>query len=607
MAARFGLREKLIAASTVIIAVATLATYGLLAPQIEGAAVDRLHEEALSRVRLVALQASLADGPLSLESDAADQLADRLGTAADARVTLFDLAGRVVGDSSLELAVLRDLKDPVTSVEAVAALGGKPAFVDRFSTTAQEPLVFAAVPLERDGRLVGAARVGLSEQPVHAATRVFSRSLMVGALVAMVVAVALSGLAARLASQGVRELAGLARRMAGGDLEVRAEPVEGDHLADLGRSLEQLAEGLRSSLRELVSERDVSSGILTTMREGVLLVDRDGKVALINAALREMLLLSDSDVGKLPLEVIRDAALHELVDTVRRTGKAAQGEIEVRGLKPRRLLVRAELLAVQPGGLLVVFYDVTDLRRLESLRRDFVANASHELRTPVTSIRSAAETVIGMPPGEAASQRFLAIIERNAERLQQLIDDLLDLSRIESRELSLAQDPVDVAEVVEHVALLLSERAARSGTKLVTLIDADLPEVRADIGALEQVLQNLLDNAVKYCPGATITIGAQRGAGTTILRVSDTGPGIEPKHLARLFERFYRVDAGRSRSLGGTGLGLSIVKHLVEAMGGTVSVTSEVGRGTTFVVELPIVEATLLDRAAPTAPGSVDD
>lgn len=607
MAARFGLREKLIAASTVIIAVATLASHGLLAPEVEAAALERLHAEALSRVRLVALQAAEGSQPLSLESDAADQLADKLGVAAEARVTLFDLDGRAVGDSSLEPAVLRDLTNPVASVEAVAALAGKPALVDRFSTTAQEPLIFAAVPLERDEKLVGAVRVGLSEQPVHAAARVLSRSLMVGALVAMVAAVALSILAARLASQGVRELAGLARRMAGGELEVRAEPVEGDHLADLGRSLEQLAEGLQSSLRELVGERDISSGILTTMREGVLLVDRDGKVALINAALREMLLLTDSHVGKLPLEVIRDAALHELVDTVRRTQQAAQGEIEVRGLKPRRLLVRAELLAVQPGGLLVVFYDVTDLRRLESLRRDFVANASHELRTPVTSIRSAAETVMGMPPGEAASQRFLAIIERNAERLQQLIDDLLDLSRIESRELSLAHDPVNVADVIEHVVELLSERAARSGTKLVTLLDADLPEVHADVGALEQVLQNLLDNAVKYCPGATITIGARRGEGTTILSVSDTGPGIEPKHLARLFERFYRVDAGRSRSLGGTGLGLSIVKHLVEAMGGTVSVSSEVGRGTTFIVELPIAETTLLDRAATRASGAFDE
>ncbi|MBL8744391.1 MAG: PAS domain-containing protein [Myxococcales bacterium] len=599
MAARFGLRERLIAASAVLIAIATVACYALLAPFIEAAAVERLHTESLARVRLVALRAVDAGTPLSLDSDAADRLADELGAAADARVTLFDATGRVVGDSSLDPAVLRDLGDPVISPEAVSALQGKPAFVDRFSTTAQEPLVFAAIPLERDGELIGAARVGLSEQPVHAASRVLLRSLATGALIAMVVAVALSGLASRLASQGVRELAGLARRMAGGELEVRAEPVEGDHLRDLGRSLEQLAEGLRNSLRELVSERDVSSGILTTMREGVLLVDRDGKIALINAALREMLLLGDADVGKLPLEVIRDAALHELLDTVRRTSKAAQGEIEVRGPKPRRLLVRAELLAVQPGGLLVVFYDVTDLRRLESLRRDFVANASHELRTPVTSIRSAAETVIGMPAGEAASQRFLAIIERNAERLQQLIDDLLDLSRLESRELSLARDPVDVAEVVRHVVELLSERAARSESKLVTVVDADVLEARADVGALEQVLQNLLDNALKYCPGATVTIGARSEGGKTILSVSDTGPGIEAKHLGRLFERFYRVDAGRSRSLGGTGLGLSIVKHLVEAMGGTVSVTSEVGRGTTFLVELPVAEAPLIERAPP--------
>jgi len=597
VALRFGLREKLLAASAGMIALGTLFTYLLLSTRIERAAVDRLNGEALSRVRLVALQAAEHPDSLSLESGTADALADRLGFAADARVTLFDQRGVVVGDSTLDLAVLRDLREPVVSVEAVSALAGTPALFERFSTTSQEPLIFAAVPLESDGRVIGAARVGLSEAPVQAALAVLARATLVGGAVAMLVAVALSGLAARLASQGVRELAGLAKRMAGGDLEVRARPVEGDHLADLGRSLEQLAEGLRKTLHELVTERDVSSGILTSMREGVLMVDRDGKVALINSALREMLLLSDSDVGKLPLEVIRDAALHELVDTVRRTQRAAQGEIEVRGLKPRRLLVRAELLAVQPGGLLVVFYDVTDLRRLESLRRDFVANASHELRTPVTSIRSAAETVIGISPtDQVATQRFLAIIERNAERLQHLIDDLLDLSKIESRELSLSQDPLELADAVERVVELASERAAQSGTKLVTVIDADLPEVRADIGALEQVLQNLLDNAVKYCPGATITIRAVSGERCVRLQVADSGPGIEQKHLQRLFERFYRVDAGRSRSLGGTGLGLSIVKHLVEAMGGTVAVASEVGRGTTFTVELAVWESSLLAR-----------
>jgi two-component system phosphate regulon sensor histidine kinase PhoR len=267
--------------------------------------------------------------------------------------------------------------------------------------------------------------------------------------------------------------------------------------------------------------------------------------------------------------------------------------------------VRAELLEVEPGGLLVVFYDVTDLRRLETLRRDFVANASHELRTPVTSIRSAVETLLSMPPGEAeARTRFFGIVERNAERLQQLIEDLLDLSKIESRELELSSEPTNVRGVGERTLALFAERAAKTNTTLVLEIPRDLPEAQADPRALEQVLFNLLDNAIKYCPGSTVTLGADADEGHVALFVRDTGPGIEAKHIDRLFERFYRVDAGRSRQLGGTGLGLAIVKHLSEAMGGAVEVTSTVGAGTRFILHLPFAEAAPpLSHRSPEPPG----
>jgi len=555
----------------------------------------------------VAREIELVGGPIE-PSRRWDDLADELAAAAHGRVTLFASDGRVAGDSALDLETVVDLGAGAPSDEALAALGGRTETSARFSPSSLEPLVFGAAPVRSEGEVIGAARVGLSLEPLSEVRSLVGSLTMLACTVGLVIAAVLSNLATRLASGGVRELGILARRMAGGDLEARARaaPDEAD-LADLGRSLEQLADGLRRSLRELVGERDLLSGILTGMSEGVLLVDRDGKVALLNPALREMLLLRDDDVGKLPIEVIRDAALHDLLDAARRSGRAAQGEIEVTGLKPRKLLVRAELLEVEPGGLLVVFYDVTDLRRLETLRRDFVANASHELRTPVTSIRSAIETILSMPPGDAEGRaRFFGIVERNAERLQGLIDDLLDLSKIESRELELASEAVDVRPVAERTIAFFAERASRTHTTLALAVPAGLSQARGDARALERILFNLVDNAIKYCPGATVTIGAEADDAQVTVYVADTGPGIEARHRDRLFERFYRVDAGRSRQLGGTGLGLAIVKHLSEAMGGAIFVSSTVGKGTRFSLHLPVAPPAPVSQRASRSPVVTD-
>jgi two-component system phosphate regulon sensor histidine kinase PhoR len=232
--------------------------------------------------------------------------------------------------------------------------------------------------------------------------------------------------------------------------------------------------------------------------------------------------------------------------------------------------------------VLAVFVDVTELRRLEAVRRDFVANASHELRSPLTTVRAAAETLATVENDHKAAARFVELIQRNAERLANLIDDLLELSRIESRELNLQLEPVDLASVVDRT---LSHNAHRAQLKRIAFANAvtGTPQVRADRRALEHVLGNLVDNALKYCgEGASVRVSAASDDGRVRVSVSDTGPGIAHEHLSRIFERFYRVDAGRSRELGGTGLGLSIVKHLVEAMGGHVFVESTIGSGSTF-------------------------
>jgi two-component system, OmpR family, phosphate regulon sensor histidine kinase PhoR len=302
-----------------------------------------------------------------------------------------------------------------------------------------------------------------------------------------------------------------------------------------------------------------------------------------------MLLLSGEIAGRPPLEIIRNAEIHQLLTRARASRSSHAAEIEVGGLKPRRLLIHVAPLSGEPESLLAVFVDVTELRRLETIRKDFVANVSHELRTPVAAIRSAAETVRGIPASEAgAAASFLEIIERNAERMGQLVQDLLDLSRIEAREFHFGITPILVQSVAEHILELFRGQAEAKQIRLALEIPPGISAVAADRRALEQILSNLVDNAIKYsAAGAKVTLDAAEEGGRIRLTVRDNGFGIEERHLPRLFERFYRVDPGRSRALGGTGLGLSIVRHLVEGMGGTVAVESTPGEGSLFTVSLP--------------------
>jgi two-component system, OmpR family, phosphate regulon sensor histidine kinase PhoR len=435
----------------------------------------------------------------------------------------------------------------------------------------------------------GAAVVGFSHHDPGDPSPLVT--LLVGVVVTGVISAPLAVLGARWMSRVVRDLTVAAQRMTHGDLEVRAGLEGQDELAELGHALDQLAGSLRGTLRELRSERDLQGRILEGMQEGVLVLDKNERVVMMNPSLRAMLLVGTDVKGKLLLEVVRHADLHELVDRARAGRTVALGEIDLPGIKPRRLLVHATGFAGEAGGLLAVFVDVTDLRRLESLRRDFVANVSHELRTPVTAVRSAAETLRESAlrdPDPAVPARFVDIIDRNAERLQSLIEDLLELSRLESKEFRLKKERVELPIVAAIVIGLFRERAEKKGVRLKLDVPTDLPALSTDQRALEQVVSNLVDNAVKYCPsGSSVTLSAAKANGTVTVVVRDTGPGIDPKHVPRLFERFYRVDAGRSREIGGTGLGLSIVKHLVEAMGGQVTVDSTVGQGSAFSVILP--------------------
>jgi two-component system phosphate regulon sensor histidine kinase PhoR len=356
---------------------------------------------------------------------------------------------------------------------------------------------------------------------------------------------------------------------------IRAE-LEGGPRAHLAKEVRDLAELLlRRERRHDLLERDpFEHEILAAIPDAAALVSKEGWVRVSNAAF-DTLAVDGRALGLTPLEITRSAELSEAVK------RALEGTPKDLELSIGRRTFRAHTAPLLRGEVLLLLRDVTDAKRAEAARRDFVMNASHELKTPIAAIRAAGETLAhgGLDDREAA-RGFVEIIERNSARISRLVDDLLDLSRVESRQWTFHIAALDAAGVANAVVGQLAGKAQDKGLRL----RSEIPEgvkVRADLRSLEQVLVNLVDNAVKYTHRGEVTVRADRDGACWVLSVVDTGPGIEAHHLPRLFERFYRVDPGRSREQGGTGLGLAIVKHLVQGMGGTVGVESG-GQGSRF-------------------------
>ena len=372
-----------------------------------------------------------------------------------------------------------------------------------------------------------------------------------------------------------------------------------DQLGAIEDSLGRMARNVATTINALNVERERLEAILRGMIEGVLVIDLAGTVVLLNARARELLgLPSDAPWRGRPLiELVRDPALAEVVRELGAGASVTSRDVTLGASRGIMLQVNAARLRAsddRPFGFVLVLHDVTELRRLEVIRRDFVANVSHELRTPLTAIKGYAETLLG-PAGDdrETARRFLGVIDRHSERLGRLINDLLALSDLELRRTALRLGTVTVAAVVEDALQILGEAARRKGVRLRAEIDPRVPPAHADGDRLRQVLINLVDNGIKYTPaGGRVTVcvrpGNGAGAGMVDLAVEDSGVGVPAQDLPRLTERFFRVDKARSRELGGTGLGLAIVKHIVQGHGGALHISSAMGQGTTVTVSIPV-------------------
>ena len=535
-------------------------------------------------------------GPKTPEEIAALNTWVAANATSGVRITVISADGRVLADSQSETATMESHAERPEVVEALKSGEGRDT---RKSVTIQRDLLYYAVRVDLPSGVPVVLRLALPMEGFSTQLWSFRKNLWVWSFLVYLCAGAIAMMMSRGYAERVERLREFSRRVAEGDFRPLPSDGSGDSLEALGSSLNQTATRLDRTIRSLTEERNLSAAILGSMVEGVAVVNAGERLVFANPGFAAILGLDVPPVaGSALLEVVRQT---ELIGAVRRVlAGEPRVEAEIVTGTLRQHYFAATVASVRAGetsGAVIVLHDITDLRKLERIRRDFVANVSHEFRTPLTAIQGFSETLIGGAIDDPHNRgRFLAIILEHSRRLARLTEDLLRLSQMDAEQLELEIRAVSVPQLIESCYETAQRRAGEKNLTLSLNVPSQLPEVAADNRRVQEVLQNLLDNAIQYTlPGGKIVLSAETRGDEVIFTVADTGIGIPQADQPRIFERFYRVDVARSREAGGTGLGLSIAKHLVEAQGGRIWVESEVGVGSKFHFSIPVFDP---ERAA---------
>jgi two-component system phosphate regulon sensor histidine kinase PhoR len=555
--------------------------------------------DQVRRARLADLEAQLladahlmADGAGPLlrggdSSDTLESLTERWAGLLGARVTVIGADGTVLAESQEDRT---QMDNHLYRPEVQQALTAGQGSSIRFSQTAGYEMMYAAVPVTDEGRATGVVRVALPLEQVEANVGRLRQSILTVGLIAALVSVLLALLIAERTAQPVRRLTRVAERLAEGDLSARLFPTTRDEVGQLTQAFNHMAQQLREQVATLAEEQGRLAAVLEHMADGVLITDGTGRVRLINPAAAQLLDTSETRaMGKSFAEVVRH---HQLIDMWRRCRELEKEQVEAVEVSHLGLFVQAIVTPfreMDAQGYLVILQDLTRVRRLETVRRDFISNISHELRTPLAGLKALVDTLRGGamddPP---AAERFLDRMETEVDALTQMVQELLELSRIESGQVPLRLAPTPVADVILPPVDRLLPQAERAGLSLSTNLAPDLPLVRVDAERMQQVVTNLVHNAVKFTPPeGRVTVSVEHQGSEVIVSVQDTGVGIPASDLPRVFERFYKAD--RARSGGGSGLGLAIAKHIVQGHGGRIWAKSIEGQGSIFCFSLPSV------------------
>ncbi len=524
--------------------------------------------------------------------DEVDRQCKEFGSLTGSRVTVVRPDGVVVGDSEGSPSMMENHGN---RLEIAEALNGHPGKAVRFSDTTQRTMMYFAVPVEGDADVLAAVRASLPLSVIDWSTGNLSRHVAMGAFLVVSLFALLAYYLAHRMSQPLETMRQAAEQLAKGDLQTQVPVPQGRELNVLARTLNEMAAQMANRMETITRQANQQKAVFSSMVEGVLAVGADGRVLDLNPAAAHLLdVTQDHARGRSIQETVRNPDLQKFLMATLAGGDATESDIVLHGREERHLQLRGAALADQDGrkmGALLVLNDITRVRRLETMRQDFVANVSHELRTPITALMGCVETLAEGRYGSSPADEecFIAMMGRQVERLSAIVEDLLSLSHIEHevRDGGIPLSPSSVREVLRRAGNAFTKAAAAKGIT-VTVECPDELRIPINTALLEQAIGNLIDNAIKYsADGTQIVIRGTVCDNAIEVRVEDQGPGIEQRHIKRVFERFYRVDQARSRALGGTGLGLAIVKHIALAHGGEVVVESTPGKGSIFIIRIP--------------------
>ena len=504
-----------------------------------------------------------------------DAAIKKLDNDIQARITVVSPTGIVLADSKENPQGMENHGNRPEIMQALVSDAGASL---RYSTTVMEKMLYVAVPVSSNGKIIGIVRVSLFLKDINNFISTLKYSLVNITILAVIVSVVFASLFLRNLSKPVRMLAEASRRVAAGNFDTQIHLAQDDEFSGLAGSFNYMTERVRALFGELSQQKAELNTIISSLQDGLFVIDEKEKIILYNESFQK---IAGHDIikDKFYWEVVRAAEFSQLIRSAFSGKKSLSGEVSIGA---NAYLCSASYLLTK-REVVVLLHDITGIRQLEKIKKDFTVNVSHELRTPLSAIKGYVETLEDSI--DEKNMRYLQIVKRHTDRLTSIVEDLLSLSEMEEKECRFEQVRLD--EVVVAAANVFTQKLSQKNLSLTLAVEQNLPPIRADQFRLEQMLINLIDNAIKYTEKGSVEIGVSRKDGGIEMYVRDTGIGIPGEHLGRIFERFYVVDKSRSRKLGGTGLGLSIVKHIVLLHNGAIKLDSIPGKGTTFTITLP--------------------